>query len=117
MLPPVSRTIPFLRPTFFRTPLLLAGALGLAALFGCGGSIGGYCNAAANCEGGNDLDEEACNVRLNETADVADLKNCGSEFDAYLTCLDENSRCNDEKFGPDDGVCAQVSEQLAKCIE
>lgn len=86
-------------------------------MFGCGGSVGSYCNEAANCEGGNDLDEEACNIRFQELLDVADLKNCGSEFDAYFECIDEGSRCNEERYRPDDGACAVQEEELQQCIE
>lgn len=88
-----------------------------ALLAGCGGSISGYCNEAKNCEGGNDLDEEACNQRHQEVADLADLQNCSAEYDDYFDCIDEGSRCNNDQYEPDDGACDAQTNRLAECAD
>jgi hypothetical protein len=87
------------------------------SLAGCGGSIGGYCYEAKNCEGGNDFDEEACNLSVSEIQDLADLQNCSSEFDAWFDCVESNSRCNDDRYQVDEGACGAEEEQLYNCAD
>lgn len=86
-----------------------------AALSGCGGSVGSYCEEAKNCEGGNDLDEEACNLRGDELADLSDLQNCSAEYDDVFECVDEGSRCNNDRYAPDDGACDVQFQRLSEC--
>ena len=95
-----------------------AVAASLAVLVaGCGGGIGGYCEAAAECEGGNDSDIVACELRFDETEQIAELKNCTSEFDEYFTCVEESARCNDNRYGVSDGQCGDEKDRLENCIE
>jgi hypothetical protein len=88
-------------------------AAGLLA--GCGGGISGYCEEANLCEEGNDLDVEACETRLDTEAEVADLYNCSSEFDEYFDCLVENSRCNNDRYAPDEDDCDGPRNRLDDC--
>lgn len=81
---------------------------------GCGGT-GSYCSEAAQCEGGNDLDEEACNTYFGQLEELAGLYNCSSEYDDYFGCLEEESRCNDDRYTPNDGVCEPERERLEDC--
>jgi len=90
----------------------------LAALMaGCGGSVGSYCEEAKNCEGGNDLDEEACNLRGDEIADLADVTNCTGEYDDYFECIDEGSRCNNDRYQTDEGACNVQAQRLSECAD
>jgi len=117
MLPRVERPITLLVGS--RTTKLLAlGALA-AALAGCGPSVGAYCFEAQNCEGGNDFDEEACNIRFDEYAAQADVQNCGAEFDAWFDCIEQLSRCNNDRYQIDheDGECGVEGEQLTGCAD
>ena len=98
--------------------LVLPFAIYLAsAASGCGVSIGSYCEEARNCEGGNDLDEDACNISFDAESELADLKNCGAEFDAYFDCLAEQSRCNEDRYRPDQGNCQVEIQQFDDCAK
>lgn len=87
-----------------------------AALSGCGGGTGGFCDAAAECEGGNDADVDACNDRFDTATELADLKNCTSEWDEYFDCRDENARCNDDNYDSDGDTCESERERYNKCV-
>jgi len=92
-------------------------ALALLAAFatGCGGA-GGYCEAAAECERGNDSDIQACQIKFDEAADEADLKNCTSEYDDFFNCLEEAARCNNDEYKASDGQCGDEEQRWAKCV-
>lgn len=100
-----------------RVLLSFSFLMAAALVSGCGGSISSYCNEAKNCEGGNDLDEEACNLRGEELADLADLQNCSAEYDDYFECVDEGSRCNNDRYAPDEGACDVQAERLSECAD
>lgn len=95
------------------------GLMSLAglAMTGCSGSLGGYCFDAAECEGGNERDEEACNLAFEETQDLAEVQNCTSEFDSWFECIEESSRCNDDRYQADEGTCGNEWEQLDRCAD
>jgi hypothetical protein len=96
---------------------LFAGAVAYA-MIGCGSGAGDYCNKARQCERGNDADEQACNERYNEGAKLADLRNCGAEFDDYQNCLQDNSRCKDHYYGTQsDQTCQKQQDALTKCLK
>lgn len=102
--------------THFKTsvlPLVLACAFGLA---GCGVSIGSYCEEAALCENGNELDEEACNIAFEAEEERGALKGCDAEFDEYFECLGDFSRCNEDRYRPDPGECETQEDQYATCV-
>lgn len=122
MLPRVERPIthfPRLRSAH-KFLAVAALACGLTSfLSGCGPSVGGYCNEAKNCEGGNDFDEESCNIRFDEYAALSDNSNCAAEFDEWFACLEERSRCNDDRYrvDHDEGECGSEREQLQDCAD
>lgn len=97
--------------------MLSVGLVASLSFAGCGGSIGGYCYEAKNCEGGNDFDEEACNISLEEIQQLAETQNCGSEFDEWFDCLEQSSRCNNDHYQVDEGACAAAEEQLYSCAD
>jgi hypothetical protein len=100
-----------------KTTLLAAFVSAVSLLAGCGGGIGGYCEAAAECERGNDADIQACELRFDETQQVADLKNCSAEFDDYINCIEESARCNNDEYKVTDGQCGDENDRLEKCIK
>jgi hypothetical protein len=111
-----------LRKRLGKARLLLASAIFsgtlAATLMGCGSGAGDFCTNARNCERGNDADEQACNQRLDENAQIADLRNCSNEYDDYQTCIYDNARCKDHSYGTqDDKLCQNQQDRLTKCLK
>jgi hypothetical protein len=79
--------------------------------------VSAYCEDAATCEFGNEADVEACVLRFDETEALASLYNCDDEFSDWYDCLDERSRCDDERYRPSDDLCEDVEERLERCID
>ena len=105
-----------LRSLSSRTKLAVF-AFALALGTGCGGGIGAYCEEASLCEEGNDADLSACEAVFDTQADLADLRNCTSEFDEYFECLEINSRCNGDRYRPDDDDCDSEWDRYRNCVE
>ncbi len=91
--------------------------LASAALAGCGAGFTSYCEDQNLCEEGNDLDIEACSIEWDTQAELAEIRNCGGEFDEYFDCSVENARCNDGRWGPDEDDCDAPYERLRRCVE
>jgi hypothetical protein len=89
-------------------------ALVLAASTGCSG-FSSFCADAMDCEGGNDADTEACEIELDAAEEKAAIENCTEEFDAYFTCVEENSDCEDDNWTSDD-KCEDEAEDLGDCL-
>mgnify|MGYP001006510599 CR=1 FL=1 len=98
-------------------PALVALSVVAAAALGCGGGVGSYCYEVQQCEGGNDRDEEACNANFNGLQDLAEVQNCGSEFDRWFDCIEERSRCDDDHYRVDEGACGSEQQQLFSCAD
>jgi hypothetical protein len=93
--------------------------LGILALVGaCGGGAGDYCQKVQECEGGNEMDLEACDLSAQADADLAELHNCSSEYEAFFACTEENAHCNNKKYQVDVvATCQQVSEAYNNCVK
>jgi len=115
---PVRRPIKIVLRLFTTTGLLV-GAFGLAGgLVGaCGSGAGDFCEKVQECEGGNEMDLEACGLSEDASADLAELHNCSSEYEEFFACKEESSRCNNKKYQVDAGTCDDVSEAYNKCIK
>lgn len=111
----ISYTKPLLRKQVFAVSLVALGAMLFGA--GCGRGIGGYCEDAATCEFGNDADVEACIISFEATEELADVRNCNDEFSNWFDCLDENSRCDDERYRPGGDRCNDERDRLRRCID
>lgn len=111
----ISYTKPLLRKQSFAVSLVALGAMLLGA--GCGRGIGGYCEDAATCEFGNDADVDACIISFEATEELADVRNCNDEFSNWFDCLDENSRCDDERYRPGGDRCDDERDRLRRCID
>ncbi len=94
--------------------LMIGAALLFAA--GCGGGFSSFCEDQNLCEEGNDLDIDACTSELETSADLAELRNCGAEFDELFSCYEENSRCNDSRYEPNEDQCDGPASRLQSCI-
>jgi hypothetical protein len=97
--------------------MLLVALGALLAATGCGRGISGYCEDAATCEFGNDADVDACIISFEATEDLADLRNCNDEFSTWFDCIDEESRCDDERYRPGGDRCDNERDRLRRCID
>ncbi len=96
---------------------LFAGTLA-GTMIGCGSGAADSCNQARNCERGNDADEQACNARYEESAKLADLRNCGADFDDLQNCIQDNARCKDHYYGTqNDATCQKQQDRFNQCMK
>jgi len=75
---------------------LVICALGM---IGCGPDLQAICEAEVACEGGNDLDIEACVATSEIEADYLDDIGCGDEYDDYIACVEPYLKCQEEPTG------------------
>jgi hypothetical protein len=73
--------------------------IGSLVMAGCGPDIRATCEAEIACEGGNDLDIEACVASDEVNADYYADIGCGSEYDTYNTCIEPYLKCNEVNLG------------------
>ncbi|HRI67826.1 MAG TPA: hypothetical protein PK156_26495 [Polyangium sp.] len=66
---------------------------------GCGPDIQASCEAEIKCEGGNDLDIEACVASEEIDEDYYGDIGCADEYDAYFTCIEPLLKCNTTDTG------------------
>ena len=87
-------------------------------LFGAAGCdpYGDYCTARIDCVGGNDQDEEVCEIQADLAEERADILGCIDDYDALFECLEENETCNGEEWS-DGGKCASQQEAYTKCTQ
>jgi hypothetical protein len=94
------------------------GPLALSAaawgIIGCGSGYGAYCEDYMDCVGGNDADVEACEVLQVAAEDIAGVDGCSEQWDEYYACLDEESRCSNNDFGPGDS-CNVERDRYQSC--
>lgn len=90
--------------------------LGVVALMGACGGAGDFCQKAQECEGGNEMDLDACAIDEQAEADIAELHNCSSEYENYFACKEENSRCNNKVYQHDPATCKDLSDAYQNCV-
>jgi hypothetical protein len=83
---------------------LMVGCFGVA---GCGPNIRAMCEAEIACEGGNDLDIDACVAVEEVDADYLDEIGCSAEYNAYFACIEPYLKCNEQPTG---GNCTMNGE-------
>jgi hypothetical protein len=97
----------------------LERTLGLAALVvacaatGCS-PYGALCVDEIDCEGGNDADIEACEIRYQAAEDVAAVWGCEDRWDDYVFCLDDRYRCSGGNWTHDD-ICDDERKAFENC--
>lgn len=94
---------------------LFAVAL-LVGSIGCGGGAAGYCESKIACEGGNDLDTEACVVVIEAAEDTASVYGCSDAFDKLFACEEATARCDSEKDRLVDD-CDDQGKAYKACVE
>lgn len=93
--------------------LLLAPALTAPA---CGGaSISDICERVVECEGGGADAVDDCIEEAEELQDQAEALGCGSEFDEFLACADDELTCGDDEATAE--ACDAEVEALNECAE
>ena len=94
--------------------LVLALSIGLTAA-ACGGpSPETLCKRLCDCGACAAGDEESCASSLEDAEQEAADEECGAEYDAYVTCLDESLECKDGTADVSD--CDDEHEKLVKCL-
>ncbi|MFO0757600.1 MAG: hypothetical protein U0359_13980 [Byssovorax sp.] len=93
--------------------LLSIGLLAASALLaGCGNVISSSCNESIQCEGGNDMDIDACIASSEGAQNVAAAYGCSEAFDKLLDCIDTTSKCSKGHYSSD---CGDEAEAVASC--
>ena len=88
-------------------PALLAPA--------CSGNpAAGLCRDVCDCEGCSNSEEEACIEAADEALSDAEREGCTEELDAYVDCLEDAFKCDDDNavFTED---CSDEVEDLSDC--
>lgn len=97
-----SKTLSF--PTIaLRRSFLVAFALASLALTGCSSQIQAYCEAKAECRGGNDKDIDACVAENEGAQDAASAYDCSEPYDKLADCIESKGKCENGNYGADCG--------------
>jgi hypothetical protein len=78
--------------------------------------FGDYCAQMMDCEGGNDLDVEACVAEAEESEEHASLWDCDEWFDAYFECAEAESDCDNDRYGVHDDSCEDEEQDYGSCM-
>jgi hypothetical protein len=101
-----------------RTLRLLQG-LGLAGLL-CGlvacDRFGDICQKAMDCQGGNELDVDACVAQAEAGAEEASLWDCDEWYDAAFDCTEQYAECQNGHFGVLNDRCLAEQEDYDACL-
>ncbi len=96
--------------------VLCLAVAAMGAGTGCGSGYGSYCEDAMGCEGGNELDTEACELALTREEDLADLEGCADQWAEYFDCANEEARCVNNDFTTVDR-CRVEADRLDSCMD
>jgi hypothetical protein len=91
-------------------------------LMGCGTLFSGfkeYCADAVDCLDGNEDDEQACLVDIDNTRRIARVYGCEDDYMDYMECMKEDADC--ESYGRYDywtaeGDCEDEQEDYLDCL-
>ncbi len=83
-----------------------------AALGGCGSQFRKYCQAEADCEGGNDKDVDACIAQANGAEESASAYDCSDAFSKLADCYERTGNCEKGKYTSN---CGSESQALGSC--
>jgi hypothetical protein len=103
--------MPTLDATALLSTLLLSASL---VLTGCGSRASAQCNAAIECEGGNDADIDACIAVTEGAENAAAAYDCSDAFDKLMECVEKTGVC---QKGDYETECGDQAQSLNKCEE
>jgi hypothetical protein len=96
----------------------------LTAVFvvGCGTLFSGfkeYCEDLVDCIDGNEEDEQACMVSIDNNRRIARVYGCEADYMDYMACMKEDADC--ESYGRYDywsaeGDCQDDYEDYVDCL-
>jgi len=96
----------------------LPGCLALLALvlplLGCKSSFDRYCSTMTECFMNNDKDKQACIDVEEGKKRAAEDYGCGSQYDAYVTCINADATCSGGFFATPD--CSAAEEAAQACM-
>ncbi len=81
-----------------------------AALPGCVPSAGSYCKKVCECSACDEAAEASCVDNVGDAQRRASGKQCGGEFDAFLSCVDGKTTCDAAIIG-----CESQQAALQAC--
>jgi hypothetical protein len=84
---------------------------------GCGnGLVSDYCEQRCDCENCNDRELDECEIRYSGNADIADIYDCGEEYDTLLQCRIDHGHC-DNDYWTTDNDCDGESQDYDECVD
>ena len=96
--------------------------VGLVAVVGCGTLFSGfkeYCVEAVDCIDGNEADEKACMVSIDNEKRLARVYGCKDDYKEYMECMKEDAKC-EEYYGSDywtaEGDCDDEYDDYVDCL-
>jgi hypothetical protein len=89
---------------------LMGLVIGCLGVVGCGPDVRANCEAEVACEGGNELDVEACVAGEDVDADYYADVGCGAEYDAYFICIEQYLKCDEQPTGETCTTNAECSD-------
>ncbi len=80
-------------------------------------SFNAYCTEKVDCENGNDLDIDACEVAAQRAADRASIFGCSTEFNALQDCVEFEASCDKNDLYTVDDNCNEESADFNYCMQ
>ena len=77
---------------------------------------GAYCEEMMDCEGGNEMDVDACIAEAEEAEEHASLWDCDEWFDLLFECIEAESDCDNDHYGVDGDNCDSEQEDYSSCM-
>lgn len=97
------------------TMMRLLSTLALAVTAGaCGPSGSTVCTAKCDCEGCSEVEYDACVSDAEGDLKESDFRDCGPEYDDYLSCEDATGFCKGSKF---ETSCGAERDRWKACVE
>jgi hypothetical protein len=87
------------------------------SLSNCASKYHDYCQAQADCEGGNDKDVDACVDSLRGTENAVGEYDCGDQWDDAFDCLDGKGICDNGHYKVTDPSCNAKLASYAACVK
>jgi hypothetical protein len=90
----------------------LVGLWGMAP--GCGPSAASLCNKICDCTGCSKSQLDDCVDNAEDAQKKAEDEGCGSEYNALLSCANDEFRCDGDKYDLDG--CDKEGKDYFKCL-
>lgn len=81
-------------------------------LAGCGSKYKDFCTSATQCEGGNDMDIDACVANYEAESDKASAYDCADPYTKVADCYTSTGTCKSKSYTVD---CSDQLDVLYAC--